>query len=304
MAAGSLVAAGGVPWRSEDGRVVVAIVHRPKYDDWSFPKGWLKEAETPLGGAQREVLEETGFHVTVGRRLPTVTYRAVEGDKTVDYWAMAATGPFVANDEVDEIAWLPIDSAADRLSYADDRALLADLVARPPRPVSVLLVRHARAGDRPSWSGPDDDRPLDGRGRDESAVLADAMAAFAPTRILSAAPLRCRQTVQPLADRLGLTVVVAPEFSEEGYAADPAAGRTRLHKLLRGEAVTVVCSQGGVIPELISMVQRDSPAVTGVSPHRTDSWPPARKASIWALSADDAGKAQSADYYGSFLPRN
>ena len=302
MAPGSPVAAGGVPWRSENGRLVVAVVHRPKYDDWSFPKGSVEDGETPLDGARREVREETGLRVTAGRRLLRVTYRAAGVDKTVDYWAMSAAGSFVANDEVDEIAWLPAESAEQRLSYADDRGLLADLLSCPLRPVTVLLVRHARAGDRSNWAGPDDDRPLDDRGRAEAAALAGSLSAFAPTRILSGAPLRCRQTVQPLADRLDLPMGGAPEFSEDGYAADPATSRARLRELLRGEAVSVVCSQGGVIPELISLVQREAPAVTGVSPTRTSDWPPSRKASVWTLTADSDGSVLSADYYSSFLP--
>lgn len=297
------IAAGGVPWRHDGETLLLAVVHRPKYDDWSFPKGKLDPGELPLLAAVREVTEETGLAVRVGQRLPTTTYQADGTDKTVQWWAMPAAGGFTPNDEVDELAWLPVPEAVRRLSYADDGELARVLQREPPLPTSLLLVRHASAGDRGAWSGPDAERPLDEQGRAQAAALALVGPWFGPTEVLSAAPRRCRETVQPLADRLGLAVHDVPEFSEDDYWNDPAATRDRLTALLRdGTSLPVVCSQGGAIPDLLSRLPRHSVRMTGVSTQRDDPAPPARKGSVWVLTADAAGTLRSADYYRSFLP--
>jgi len=120
-------AAGGVIWRMSAGAIEVALVHRPKYRDWTFPKGKLELGETDEQAAHREVLEETGFECVLGRELSPVHYRDAKNRvKQVRYWEMTiASGSFLANDEVDELAWLPLDEAGSRLTYAHDADLLA-----------------------------------------------------------------------------------------------------------------------------------------------------------------------------------
>ncbi|MFF2061639.1 NUDIX hydrolase [Streptomyces sp. NPDC058200] len=126
-----VLAAGCVLWRrsaSGDG-IELALVHRPKYDDWSHPKGKLKRAEDALAGALREVLEETGHHCAPGARLGTVRYLAQGRPKEVSYWAAEATdGAFIPNDEVDRIAWLAPPAARDRLTQPRDRLLVDALL--------------------------------------------------------------------------------------------------------------------------------------------------------------------------------
>jgi 8-oxo-dGTP pyrophosphatase MutT (NUDIX family) len=119
-------AAGGVLLR--DGRVAVA--HRPRYDDWSFPKGKLDPGESWEHAALREVEEETGMHCRLGRELPPVEYDVVKGRKVVRYWLMEPeAGEFHPNEEVDEVRWLSPDEAASLLSYDHDRALLREATA-------------------------------------------------------------------------------------------------------------------------------------------------------------------------------
>ena len=120
-------AAGGIVRRRDgEGRVAVLLVHRPKYDDWSLPKGKLNPGEDDVTGALREVWEETGFRCEIVRPLGTVSYRDASGNrKTVGYFEMrAASGSFEPGDEVDEVAWLPVPRALERLTYPHDREFL------------------------------------------------------------------------------------------------------------------------------------------------------------------------------------
>ena len=129
-------AAGGVVWRMDDGALSVLLVHRPKYGDWTFPKGKLEPGEADDEAAHREVAEETGFDCVLGRELPSVRYLDNKGrSKLVRYWEMTvAGGAFTPNDEVDGLEWLDLATADDRLSYDHDRGVLAAFVefATPP----------------------------------------------------------------------------------------------------------------------------------------------------------------------------
>lgn len=137
-------AAGCVLWRLSpfDDEVEICLVHRPKYDDWSFPKGKLKRAEGPLAGALREVEEETGYRCTPGARLPTSRYTANGRPKEVHYWEAEATdGAFTPNAEVDRISWLPPAAARHRLTQPRDRDLVDALRA------VLHLAEKAGSGD-------------------------------------------------------------------------------------------------------------------------------------------------------------
>ncbi|MFJ3257664.1 MULTISPECIES: NUDIX hydrolase [unclassified Streptomyces] len=128
---GPVLAAGCVLWRrSPSGGLEFCLVHRPRYDDWSYPKGKLKRGEPPLDAARREVLEETGHHCAPGAPLPTVRYRANGRPKEVAYWAAEATGgTFVPNTEVDRVSWLAPAEARTRLTQDRDRELLDTALA-------------------------------------------------------------------------------------------------------------------------------------------------------------------------------
>ena len=123
-------AAGGVVWRSdgEDGSVHVLVVHRPRYDDWSLPKGKADAGESDAECALREVQEETGLTCRLGAELPSTSYRDNKArPKTVRYWAMepvSGGGAFTPNAEIDEIRWLPVAEAVKLLSYEHDRSVV------------------------------------------------------------------------------------------------------------------------------------------------------------------------------------
>lgn len=120
-------AAGGVPWRRASGVIEVLLIHRSRYDDWTFPKGKRDGGESDEDCARREILEETGRPAVLGGELPPCEYVDGRGrDKVVRYWAVTlGPGELVPNDEVDDAIWMPLAHAAERLSYARDRVLLA-----------------------------------------------------------------------------------------------------------------------------------------------------------------------------------
>ena len=283
-------AAGAVVWR-EDGQI--ALVHRPRYDDWSFPKGKLDRGETMPFAAVREVAEETGLRVCLGPALGEVRYTVPEGHKLVGYWsARAGEGGFAPNDETDELRWVSRGQAAEMLSYVHDLDVLRRFAARGRPTSTVVLVRHAKAGSRSQWDGDDDQRPLSSSGREQAARLADLLPLFGPDRLFSAPLERCRATIGPLASALGLPVGDEPALAEKAYEKDPDAGLECVLKLAALPGVTVVSSQGGVIPEVVRALAKDSPHPLAVDPSDV----PARKASTWVLGFSGSA-LDSADYY-------
>lgn len=284
-AATEVVAAGGVLWRPDaGGRPTIAVVHRPRYQDWSLPKGKLDRRESVSEAAVRELAEETGFRAQLGHRLGEVRYRVPEGPKVVYWWAArAVSGAFVPGDEVDELRWLAPGAAAALLTYGHDREVLARFLRREPPPSLLLLVRHAKAGDRSNWSGADSLRQLTANGRKQAGRLATLLGLFGPSRVYSAPALRCRQTVGPLAGSLGLESRIEPLLGEVAYGENPRDGLARLLELAREPGVSVVCSQGAVIPAVVA-------SLTGASEVRSP------KASTWVLGFD-GDRVVTEDYY-------
>jgi len=297
-------AAGAVLWRPDGRQLQVALVHRPRYDDWSLPKGKLDNGETAPAAAVREVHEETGFRAHLGRRLGqaryvvTSPYAKRTGPKVVDYWAARAVdGEFEPGEEVDRLRWLATDEAADLLTHPVDRTILDSFTTVPVPTATILLVRHGKAGDRSRWHGDDDERPLTPAGRRQADSLRSMLALFGPTRVYSAPRVRCVQTVEPLAAAVGTTVVPEPLLAEEGYWPDPATARDRFLQLATafgdaagGSGAVVVCSQGGVIPDLVH-------ELAGPAAADDDGTIASKKASTWVLSLRRR-QLLAADYYG------
>ncbi|MGV9366438.1 NUDIX hydrolase [Amycolatopsis sp. NPDC003731] len=304
-------AAGAVLWRLAGGVTEVALVHRPRYDDWSFPKGKLDQGETIAEAAVREVREETGFTAVLGRYLVRSAYpvpaRNGSGTvpKTVDYFAAeAVSGEFAANDEVDELRWLDSIAAEKLLTRPEDVRVLRAFCELPVGLTTLLLVRHAKAGKRDEWSGDDDLRPLSEAGQRQAAALRRVLSLFGPDRVLSAPRLRCVQTVHGVAEDVTAEVRHEPLFSEEGYWPDPVLGVARLLAVAGDGGTPVVCSQGGVIPDLVSaLADRDGVEISATR----GGVVPSKKGSFWVLSfrppTDSEGPVLlAADYHPSALP--
>jgi 8-oxo-dGTP pyrophosphatase MutT (NUDIX family)/broad specificity phosphatase PhoE len=294
-------AAGAVLWRKAgddpaDPALEVALIHRPRYDDWSLPKGKVDPGETAPVAAVREVFEETGHRAILGRRLDMVSYPIEQGVKKVYYWAARDTGgDFTPGREVDELAWLPVAEAKDRLSYPHDRKMLRHFAKQPEDTHTVLVVRHGTAGRKSRFKGDDTKRPLDKRGRAQAEALVPQLLAFGASDVYAANRLRCHQTVEPLAEELGVTVHNEPTLTEESYAKSPKRARHRMLRIAEKEGTPVICTQGKVIPDLIAWwCERD-----GVRADKSRN----HKGSTWVLSLS-GGRLVAADHIGGALAAN
>jgi 8-oxo-dGTP diphosphatase len=248
-------AAGCVVWRPGRTGPEVALIHRPRYDDWSFPKGKLDPGEGYVEAAVREVREETGYPVVLGRRLPTQVYDVSFGGaarmKRVKYWAAQAAvdADFQPNSEVDRLEWLPLPAAHDRLTRQTDRDLLQAFSAAPVDTVPVLLLRHADALPRKRWDGDELDRPLTTAGQAEAEALVPVLAAYGDA-LLTASPFaRCVATLKPTVRSAGAELILEPALGE---GADPKAGRAWLRQALKSGRTTIACTHRPVLPELLA----------------------------------------------------
>jgi 8-oxo-(d)GTP phosphatase len=258
-AADEVRAAGAVVWRPAESGTQVVLVHRPKYDDWSLPKGKLEPGEHVLLAAVREVAEETALEVTLGRRLPSVQYVSGEVTKRVDYWVATAAGAqaaFEPTSEIDEVAWLAASSAPTSLSYERDAELLAEFQAGPGQTAPLILLRHASAGSKSDWPRSDESRPLDDRGMQDALALARLLRCFGAGRVVSAPAERCVATVRPYATSIGGVVEIEAAFDVAGgrrNGQNKIAGMAAaMERLAADSRPVVVCAHRENLPALLA----------------------------------------------------
>ena len=292
-------AAGGVVWRAtsatgEIDSVEVAIVHRPQYDDWTIPKGKCGRGEPLVECAIREVFEETGYRVRLGRYLGEAHYMKISGGeerpKVVYYWSLRADGGlFTPTQEVDGLRWLSVDEAREMLTRSTDGAILDRFAEGPVFTSTVLLVRHASAGSRSDWVGDDRIRPLDSKGWEQAEQMVRLLSRFGVGKIVSADFVRCVQTVEPLSEAIGVPIEEEPLKSELGYPGNEAAALEFVRSVGTPESAVVISSQGGVIPDLIERLAKEDDFDL---PADFDT----KKGSTWALSFDGPRLA-AAEYF-------
>jgi 8-oxo-dGTP pyrophosphatase MutT (NUDIX family)/phosphohistidine phosphatase SixA len=292
-------AAGGVVWRTKSGDedpsdVEVAVVHRPRYDDWTIPKGKCGRSEPLVQCAIREVFEETGYRVRLGRYLGEAHYMKLsagkERPKVVYYWSLRADGGlFTPTQEVDGLRWLSIDEARPSLTRSTDKEILDRFSEGPIFTSTVLLVRHASAGSRSEWVGDDRARPLDAKGMEQAEQMVRLLSRFGVGRIISADFVRCVQTVEPLSEAIGIPIEEEPLKSELVYPGNEAAALEFVRSVGSPQSAVVISSQGGVIPDMLErLAKEDDFDLPGDFE--------AKKGSTWALSFEGQRLA-AAEYF-------
>lgn len=250
-------AAGAVTWRRTDGRTEVLLIHRPRYDDWTFPKGKLDRGESTVHAAVREVEEETGLQVRLGVPLLTHEYpmRGDTGVKRVHYWSARPrsdgdVSAYVANHEVDGVHWVRLRDADGMLTYDRDRDVLAAFRTAKRRKQhktrTLVVLRHAAARSRSRWKGPDTARTLTKMGDRQAARLVRTLGAYGIVDVVSSDAQRCISTVAPYADAIGADIVLEPRLAEEG--ARRKRVRKATHELLDERVPVVAATHRPVLP--------------------------------------------------------
>jgi 8-oxo-(d)GTP phosphatase len=203
-------AAGAVCWREEKGTLLVALVHRVRYKDWTFPKGKVDPGETFAETAVREIKEETGLKIKLGVPLSTMTYPLDKTkNKVVHYWAARvsdkalASSKFKPNEEISEVVWLDAEQAFSRLSYLHDRELLQEVFELRKsgmlKTKPLIILRHAAATPRADYVGEDGKRPLLPDGKKQAKELIRLLGAYGPKRVFTSPWRRCKDTISPYA---------------------------------------------------------------------------------------------------------
>jgi len=247
-------AAGAVVLRGEGDDQEVLLIHRQRYDDWSLPKGKGKVDELSPATAVREVLEETGYVVRLGLRLPTIRYNVSRGPKSVEYWraVVVEEREFVPNDEVDRTKWMKVAKAMQKLTYNTERRVLAAALVTP-HTIPLVLVRHGKAMLRRNWTGRDQERRLTSRGRRQAKELIAVLDAYGVAALKSSSSTRCAQTLTPYAKFAGLDVVTADVLTEEEGTVRPKDVRKYMARLLADlDQPTAICGHRPVLPQMFT----------------------------------------------------
>jgi len=248
-------AAGALLWRETQERTIeIALIHRPRYDDWTLPKGKIEEGETALQCAYRELVEETGIKASFTRQLGSIDYMENGEGKRVIFWAAHCAlnaSTFIANEEVDQLRWLPSEEAIELSTYQSDREMIANFQSQEQRTDTLIILRHAKALERGDWDEPDSQRTLNEVGFDQAQLLIKHLEPFAIDEVYTSDYTRCVQTVTPLAHARGLSITAVPSLNEQTFEEDPSRAVAFANALKQDEKNIVICSHNPVIPTML-----------------------------------------------------
>ena len=248
-------AAGALLWRESNERTIeIALIHRPKYDDWTLPKGKIEEGETALQCAHRELIEETGIKASFTRQLGNVEYEESGQRKRVIFWSAQCAldaSTFIPNEEVDVLKWLAPDQALAKASHDSDRQMIESFLSQTPHTDTLIILRHTKALERGDWDEVDSERTLDEVGFDQAQLLIKHLEPFAIEEVYTSDYVRCVQTVTPLAHSRGLTISQVPSLNEETFEEDPLRSVSFANALKQDEKNILICSHNPVIPTML-----------------------------------------------------
>ena len=255
-----ITAAGAVVWRKTgEGVTEIAIIHRPRYNDWSLPKGKIEAGETIVSCAYREVLEETNIETQFGPFLGEVEYFSPDGLKRVSYWAAKSVGdekPFQPNNEVDKVIWVHISKVIDKLTSETDKEIIGRFVQSHYDSQPLILLRHGKALARSEWPGDDDDRPLDSLGQNQAVRMLSVFQSYNLAEIHTSDAIRCYDTVAPMAKSLNLKLVVSGNLSESTFKKDKEKVFDYAKELVKNEKSTLLCSHNPILPKLLNKISK------------------------------------------------
>jgi 8-oxo-dGTP diphosphatase len=267
-------AAGAVLWREETPfELEILLVHRPQYDDWSFPKGKVDDGESTIAAAFREVKEETGYSAVFGQYLGASSYKFDDGKKKVKYWmaqALPHANSFIPNEEIDKIEWVSIKEARHFLTYDEDREILDEFINRERYTSTLILLRHAKAVKRSEWNDYDLDRPLSPEGVEQAKRLVNQLEPFGIEGIFTSDASRCFSTVEALSEYLNLKVTVTSDLNEESYEKDSKLALTYVRHLMRYPGNQLVAGHNPIIPEILTKLARVEFSADDLDP--ADAW--------------------------------
>ena len=260
-----IFAAGAVCWREVGKDLMVAIIHRGRYQDWSFPKGKVDSGETLAEAAVREIKEETGFKVKLGVPLSTVSYPIDKGKtKVVHYWATKvsdkalASSKFKPDEEVSEVVWVKADEAFAKLSYAHDRELLQEVIDLRKNGMlktkPLIIIRHAHATPRTDYVGEDGKRPLLPEGKKQATELVRLLSAYGPKRVFTSPWRRCKDTITPYAKAHRYKIIDRGELSEMGNAKGPARTAKVAKRLFADARSSILCTHRPTLPTITKVL--------------------------------------------------
>ncbi len=281
----TVYAAGAVLWRIENNSLKVALVHRGRYDDWSWAKGKVDPGETLPETAVREIREETGLKVKLGVPLGIQRYLLPNKNlKEVHYWAAKvtdkslATSNFEPNEEVAEVVWFTVSAASKRLTYSHDHEQLDQLVALHKKgmldTVPLIILRHAKARSRATWKDGESSRPLLTEGNAQAEALPKLLKAFGAKAVFSSPWTRCLSTIAPYAQRTKVKVKTRPEFTEAANAKKPNATKNALEAIVALGKPAVICTHRPVLPTILESLEVSANKALKIKLHLTAALKP------------------------------
>jgi 8-oxo-dGTP diphosphatase len=256
-----ILAAGAVLWRkSEKKKIEVLIIHRPKYDDWTFPKGKAEVGEPLIACAYREVLEETNIETAFGPYLGEVEYLTNDGKKKVSFWSakVVKEKDFKPNTEVDQLKWVEVTKVKELLTLDTDRKILEQFLQIEPDTKPLILLRHAKAVTRDEWQGEDDDRPLDSYGQNQAKRLLAMYQVFNLEQIHSSDAVRCYDTVVAIAKGLNIKLEVTGKLSESTFKKDKEKAFDYAKDLIKLNESVLLCSHNPILPKMLNKLTKNS----------------------------------------------
>lgn len=305
-----IIAAGALCWRVRDNELQVLLIHRPNYKDWSWPKGKLDDGETLPECAVREIAEEINLDITLGIPLPITRYKVGRRSKEVWYWAaeVPKAEPTPDGDEVDKAKWVNVKTAHKMLTMASDRVPLDYLEAAYRRnalkTTPLVIVRHAKAKPRPTWTRAEGERPLAGTGRRQALAVGNLLGAWDPNNLISSPWTRCVETLAPFVRATGRRLNQKKSLTELAASRCPERAKKTITKQVERVRSTAVCTHRPVLPHVLEVLaayadQHYAPELAGALPTKDPYLKPGAVI-VCQQAPERDGRIVSIEVYDSF----